>query len=84
MGVRFWRDSGGALHTDLHAPDTERIWNTLTPEAPAVLSRWGVLHLDFETAKRMQRDLDALWRRYAEQTGPQAYAVRLAVAPIST
>lgn len=59
-------------------------WDLLGAEQPAVWDTWGVLHLDPQSAKRLQRELADLKERYhAQATGPlRPYIVRLAVAPL--
>ena len=54
------------------------------PSAPALFFAAGVLTLDFATAKKMQRELFELFKRYtdAQKPGEQRYAYRLGLTPV--
>ena len=54
------------------------------PAAPALYLGDGALTLDFATAKRMQRELFELFRRYTneQKAGGQRYAYRLGLTPV--
>ena len=53
------------------------------PAAPALLSCWLPLDLDFEEAKLFQRELAALMLRYAGRRGGQRYLAHLALTPLT-
>ena len=54
------------------------------PSAPALFLGDGWLTLDFATAKKMQRELFDLFKRYtdAQKPGEQRYAYRLGLTPV--
>jgi hypothetical protein len=54
----------------------------LAGDAPALLSSWMPLRLNFADAKELQRELFALLGRYADREGAQTYLLGLAFAPM--
>lgn len=56
----------------------------LGPHDPALISNYGRIHLDFDTAKTFQRDLDELYTRYMKLSDDkgQTYAFQLGLTPI--
>lgn len=85
-GTRIYRDAEGRLQVQTAlGPDANA--TTLDDQGPAALSAWrDRVRLDFEDAKRLQRELFALLLRYqrlgAETGGAQRYVVRVAMAPV--
>lgn len=82
-GTRVYRDARGRLqvHTAV-TPDLNA--TTLDADMPAVLSSWrDSVHLDFEDAKALQRELFALLLRYQQKEGAQRYIMRLGLAPVT-
>ncbi len=80
-GTRVYRDARGRLQMQM-AVSPERNWTNLDADSPAVLSAWrDSLYLDFEDAKRLQRELFELLLRYQQQEGSQRYIIRLGLAP---
>src|SRR5690606_34655836 len=68
-GTRIYRDTRGRLQIQT-ALTADRNYTTLDPDGPAVLSAWrDRLYLDFEDAKRLQKELFALLQRYSQKTG---------------
>lgn len=51
-------------------------------DMPAVLSCWLPLQLDYAEAKALQRELDAIARRYQKKRGAQAYLAHIALTPV--
>lgn len=81
-GTRIYRDVRGRLqvHTAV-TPDANA--TTLDQGMPAVLSSWrDSVHLDFEDAKALQREMFALLLRYQQKSGAQRYVMRLGLAPV--
>lgn len=82
FGLRIFRDDSGELQGDAaYAP--QEPYEFLEPASPATYSMWPQLNLDFEDAKALQREMDALWKRYAARTGAQRYLLRMGLSPIS-
>lgn len=82
-GTRIYRDGRGRLQTQM-AVSPERNWTNLDPTGPAVLSAWrDGLRLDFEDAKRLQREMFELLLRYQRLDGAQRYMIRLGLAPVA-
>ena len=54
----------------------------LDASAPALLSSWMPLSLEFEDAKALQADLFQLIGKYASKQGSQDYLLGLALAPV--
>jgi hypothetical protein len=75
--------SGGELRVSAGAAPAEDV-DVFSPSFPAVLPlTWSLdVRLDFEDAKSLQRDLEALRAKYAGRNGAQTYALRLALAPV--
>ena len=81
FGLRLFRDHAGEVQIDA-AYGPERPYDFLEPSLPATYSAWPQLNLDFDDAKALQNELDALWKRYAVKTGAQRYLLRLGLSPI--
>lgn len=81
IGLRIFRD-GDSVNFDV-TPRAESFdfAELLLPDRPALLVNWGHLHLTRDQAKAMQRELNALYGRYANQGGPERYLFRMALAP---
>jgi hypothetical protein len=56
---------------------SDAAWDYLNPEAPAVLSGWNPVFLDFEDAKAMQAELMAVALKYMEKRGARKYLLGL-------
>lgn len=81
-GTRIYRDVRGRLQVHT-AVTPEANATTLDADMPAVLSSWrDSVHLDFEDAKALQRELFALLLRYQQKSGAQRYIMRLGLAPV--
>ena len=81
-GTRIYRDSRGRLQFQM-AVSPERNWTSLQAGQPAVLASWrDGLHLDFDDAKELQRELFELLLRYQRRNGAQRYLLRLGLAPL--
>ena len=81
FGIRIYRDPWGCLGVDA-ATGPHEPYDFLEPRNPATYTAWPELNLDFEDAKALQREMDALWRRYADRGGSQRYSLRLGMAPL--
>lgn len=81
-GTRVYRDARGRLQIQMAvSPDSN--WTSLDMDRPAVLAAWrDGLHLDFEDAKALQRELFELLLRYQRKEGAQRYLLRLGLAPL--
>jgi hypothetical protein len=82
FGLRLFRDHAGEVQIEA-AFGPEEPYDFLEPGSPATYSMWPQLNLDFEDAKALQREMDALWKRYAAKSGAQRYLLRLGMTPIS-
>lgn len=81
-GVLVRRDAGGNPQLGLAPRSAD--WNfgrLLESDAPALLSSWMPLTLDFEDAKALQAELFALIEKYAPRQGSQRYLLGVALAP---
>ena len=81
-GVLVGRDPDGSPQLGLTPPSAD--WgfeNLLEPTAPALLSSWTPLKLDFADAKALQKDLFELIGTYAQKQGSSDYLLGLALAP---
>jgi len=81
-GDRIYRDEHGVVnHTAAVSPAENH--DPLCPDEPAVFTAsHDAVYLDFEEAKRFQRDLDALMGRYKTIGGGQRYLVWLNLVPL--
>jgi hypothetical protein len=73
--------ANGAIHLAIANSRGER-WDYLNPEAPAVVSGWNRMRLDFEDAKAMQRELTEVMMRYINKTGSRTYLTGLFLTDI--
>ncbi|MCA9838990.1 MAG: hypothetical protein KC422_18890 [Trueperaceae bacterium] len=81
-GVLIQRDVTGHPQLGLTPPGSEwRFDRLLEPDAPALLSSWMPLKLEFEDAKALQADLFELIGKYAQKQGSQTYLLGLSLAP---
>jgi len=81
-GTRVYRDQNGILNSQL-ARNAHENMQLLEPNAPAVFCMFhDAVFLDFQDAKRFQRELDALVKRYTALGGGQRYAVKLKLVPL--
>jgi hypothetical protein len=81
FGVRIYLDDAGHLTGDSARSPIEP-YDFLAPENPAAYTSWFQLQLDFEDAKALQRDMHAVWQKYAHKQGAQSYMLRLGLAPL--
>ncbi len=81
FGVRVYLDDAGHLTADAARGPTEP-YDFLAPENPGIYTNWHPLELDFSDAKDLQRDLHAVWQKYAQKKGAQSYMLRLGLAPL--
>ena len=72
---------GGAVYLSISNSQGER-WDHLDPNAPAVVSGWNPIQLDFEDAKAMQRELVEMMSRYMEKGGNRTYLLGLFLTDI--
>lgn len=81
-GVLVQRDPQGNAQLGLTPPNTD--WGfeqLLDASAPALLSSWMPLELEFKDAKALQAELFELIAKYAQKGGSQTYLMGLALAP---
>ncbi|HEX7003017.1 MAG TPA: hypothetical protein VF168_02385 [Trueperaceae bacterium] len=80
-GHQVWRDEAGVLNVGLARRPFELV-DPLASASPAILSAsHDALYLNFEDAKAMQSELDAIWRKYASLGGSQRYLARIQLVP---
>ena len=80
-GHQVWRDAAGVLNISLVRRPFEPV-DLLALDSPAVVATsHDALYLDFEDAKAMQREVDAIWRKYAAIGGSQRYLARIQLTP---
>jgi hypothetical protein len=81
-GHRVYRDEHGVVNHSLAVNATENN-NPLLPNEPAIfLASHDAVYLDFEDAKRLQAELDALLRKYANLGGGQRHLIWLNLVPL--
>ena len=81
-GVLVGRDSSGNARLGLAPPGADWAFeNLLAPGAPALVSSWMPLELEFEDAKALQAELFSLINKYAQKGGSQTYLLGLALSP---
>jgi hypothetical protein len=81
FGVRVYLDDAGHLTADA-AKGPNEPYDFLAPETPGIYTGWYPLELDYQDAKDLQRDLHAVWQKYAQKKGVQSYLLRLGLAPL--
>ena len=81
FGVRVYLDDFGHLTGDAAHGPTEP-YDFLDPNNPAIYTIWPQLQLDFADAKALQREMHAVWQKYASKRGAQTYLLRLGLAPL--
>ena len=80
-GRRIYRQDG-VFTIDIAKNPSEAL-DPLEPDMPAFFNRsHDSLYLDFTDAKALQSELDALFAKYAKQTGQQRYIMRLSFVPV--
>ena len=83
-GTRIYKDERGRLQVQTAIRPDEN-YTMLDDSSPAVLSAWrDSVHLDFEDAKRLQKEMFELLQRYNQKAGSQRYIIRLGMAPVET
>jgi hypothetical protein len=81
-GHRVYRDEHGVVSHMLAVSATENN-NPLLPNEPAMyFASHDAVYLNFEDAKRLQAELDALLRRYANLGGGQRHLLWLNLVPL--
>lgn len=84
VGIRVQRSSEGKVVIQVDTP-ARRLSAQPEPERmtePAVEMRDTTLKLEFEEAKALQRDLDALLEKYNGQPHGQSYLLRIGLTPL--
>lgn len=82
VGFRMYRTSRGVwCDVTPRAEHFDFFRDFLAPSAPALWTTWNTVHLTHEDAKALQQELAALMHRYTNRAGPQAYTLRLGLAP---
>ena len=81
-GHRVYRDEHGVVSHMLAVSATENN-NPLLPDKPAMFfASHDAVYLNFEDAKRLQAELDALLQRYANLGGGQRHLLWLNLVPL--
>lgn len=81
-GHRVYRDEHGVT-THMLAVSADENYDPLAPGEPALFTAsHDAVYLNFEEAKRLQGELDALLRRYATVGGGQRYLLWLNLVPL--
>ena len=85
IGLRL-RARGKKLSVEFDTPDGSFLArDDNAPDFPAVFTSDNVIHLEFSRAKALQRDLEALLRKYSSDEGSgQDYLLVLGLTPLST
>lgn len=81
-GHRVYRDEHGVV-THVLAVSAQENHDPLVPSEPALFTAsHDAVYLNFEDAKQLQGELDALLRRYAMRGGGQRYLLWLNLVPL--
>ena len=89
LGVHLYRHADGGLYKNItphpDADDPNRFFETLLePSSEAVWDTWGIRRLSRAEAKKLQRELASVFKRYQpSDEQDRAYIVRLAMAPLA-
>lgn len=84
MGLHVGASDDGRPNIGLGPAEPDwRADGMLEPGVPAIVSSWMPLHLGYDDAKALQRELFALIGRYADRHGPDAYLLGLQLAPVA-
>ncbi|MGL4609690.1 MAG: hypothetical protein ACRCYY_08400 [Trueperaceae bacterium] len=81
FGKRFYKRDDGTTEVDFSFSTNEDA-NLLSPAAPAVISTFVFTNLDFTSAKKLQKEMLDLVKKYEKSGKGQAYLLRLGLAPI--
>jgi hypothetical protein len=81
IGLRLYVDGEEVVSDVTPTAEAFDLRDLLRPEAPALLIGRGVLHLSRQDAKALQAELDEVLTRYTHKVGPDAYLVRVGLAP---
>jgi hypothetical protein len=73
-GVRTAIAENGQMYLKIVSGHGEA-WDYLNPDAPAVLSGWNHVFLDFEDAKALQSELSAVLFKYMKKHGSRKHLV---------
>lgn len=89
LGIHVYRGENGLPSQNITPPPDEDEPNRffaklLEPDGPAVWDTWGTRRLSGEDAKKLQRELAEVFRRYPpdDNEGNRTYMIRLAMAPL--
>lgn len=81
-GQRLYRKDGVFTSSLASGPDEDI--DPLEDKMPALYNRFhDSLYLDFGEAKTLQRELDALFKKYMSETGGQRYMMRISFVPVA-
>ena len=81
-GLRCYKDPDVGFDV-MGAKSQGEPWDLFSGEGPIILPHWRTLSLSREQARAMQLELRDVLERYTqEQGGPDAYFLRLAMAPL--
>lgn len=81
-GQSIHRDDGVFTTSLARGPD--EVLDALGDDMPALYNRFhDSLYLEFDEAKALQRQLDALFDRYTRQEGRQRYMMRISFVPVT-
>ena len=88
-GFAVYRDDEGVLVQNLvprEKGDGDALPLLLRSSSPALWASSSFLHLDFRTAKALQRDIDKLLSDYREKQtrGEQTYFIKVGLTPLET
>ncbi len=90
LGIHLYRHADGRLYQNVtpHPGDAapNRFFeHLLEPSSEAVWDTWGVRRLSRDEAKKLQRELASVFKRYqpSEEKADREYVVRLAMAPLA-
>ena len=89
LGIHLYRHANGELYKNITPHPGEDVPNQffetlLEPTSEAVWDTWGIRRLKRDEAKKLQRELASVFKRYQPgDEGDREYIIRLAMAPLA-
>ena len=82
LGARTAFTEAGEIYLEI-VDKNGQPWNYLHPQAPAILSGWNPLQLDFADAKALQQELWAVMVKYLSKGGSHTYLTGIFMVEVS-
>ena len=82
-GLQVMQGETGVMNCTLMQAPNQAVPSVGYSQPVSILS-WLPLSLEFEDAKRLQKELNELLSRYQSQTGPQKYLLHVGLSPLNT